>query len=117
MPGLQKLGVRRRRQRARRTVAGAKQAATCGRKVQAALCFNHGNSASGRTERKRFLSHARFRNILAQEVAKAAEEFRALGVAADAVEADLATLAATNGHRVDYLLANAGHGVGDAIEG
>ena len=55
-------------------------------------------------------------------IAKAAEEFRALGVAADYVEADLATLegvdrllAATNGRRVDYLLANAGHGLGRAF--
>lgn len=55
-------------------------------------------------------------------IAGAAEEFRALGVAADFVEADLATLegvdrllAATNGRRVDYLLANAGHGLGRAF--
>ena len=55
-------------------------------------------------------------------IAKAADEFRALGVAADFVEADLATLegvdallAATKGRRVDYLLANAGHGLGRAF--
>jgi short-subunit dehydrogenase len=55
-------------------------------------------------------------------IAKAAEDFRALGVAADFVEVDLATiegvdqlLAAANGRRVDYLLANAGHGLGRAF--
>lgn len=55
-------------------------------------------------------------------IAQSAEEFRALGVSADFVETDLATivgveqlLAATNGRRVDYLLANAGHGLGRAF--
>ena len=49
----------------------------------------------------------------------AAEHFRSLGVSADALEADLSTvegvdklLAATNGRPVDYLLANAGRGLG-----
>ena len=49
----------------------------------------------------------------------AAEHFRSLGVSADAVEADLSTvegvdklLAAANGRSVDYLLANAGRGLG-----
>src|ERR671923_598550 len=47
----------------------------------------------------------------------AAQEFRALGAAVEAVEADLATLgdvdrlyAATHGRAVEVLLANAGHG-------
>jgi uncharacterized protein len=55
-------------------------------------------------------------------IAQAAEGFRALGVEADFVEVDLATiegvdqlLAATNGRPVDYLLANAGHGLGRAF--
>jgi uncharacterized protein len=50
---------------------------------------------------------------------EAAQEFRALGVAVEAVEADLATLdgvdrlyAATHGRAVEALLANAGHGLG-----
>lgn len=50
---------------------------------------------------------------------RAAEDFRALGVAADSVEADLATtegndklLAALNGRPVEALLANAGRGLG-----
>jgi uncharacterized protein len=49
----------------------------------------------------------------------AAQDFRALGVAVKAIEADLATLtgvdrlyAATNGRPVEALLANAGHGLG-----
>ena len=53
------------------------------------------------------------------EVNQAAQDFRALGVTVEAVEADLATLegvdklcAATNGRPVDALLANAGHGLG-----
>jgi short-subunit dehydrogenase len=56
------------------------------------------------------------------EIAQAAEQFRALGVAADFVEVDLATvegvdrlLTATQGRTVDYLLANAGHGLGRAF--
>ena len=50
---------------------------------------------------------------------QAATDFRALGVSADSVEADLATtegvdklLAAANGRNVDALLANAGRGLG-----
>jgi short-subunit dehydrogenase len=50
---------------------------------------------------------------------EAAQEFRALGVAVEAVEADLATLegvdklyGAAGGRRVDALLANAGRGLG-----
>jgi short-subunit dehydrogenase len=53
---------------------------------------------------------------------EAAEAFRALGVAVESVEADLATLegvdrlyAAANGRPVDALLANAGHGLGHAF--
>jgi short-subunit dehydrogenase len=49
----------------------------------------------------------------------AAQEFRALGAAVEAIEADLATLdgvdklyAATHGRPVEALLANAGHGLG-----
>jgi short-subunit dehydrogenase len=49
----------------------------------------------------------------------AAQDFRALGVAVEAIEADLATLAgvdrlyaATHGRPVEALLANAGHGLG-----
>jgi short-subunit dehydrogenase len=49
----------------------------------------------------------------------AAQEFRALGAAVEAIEADLATLegidklyAATKGKPVEALLANAGHGLG-----
>ena len=56
------------------------------------------------------------------EIATAADSFRTLGVGVDFVEADLATiegvdqlLAATNGRGVDYLLANAGHGLGGAF--
>jgi short-subunit dehydrogenase len=52
----------------------------------------------------------------------AARDFRTLGVAVDAVEADLATLegvdrlyAAVEGRPVGALLANAGHGLGDAF--
>jgi short-subunit dehydrogenase len=52
----------------------------------------------------------------------AAQEFRALGVAVEAVEADLATLdgvdrlyAATKGKPVEALLANAGHGLRHAF--
>jgi uncharacterized protein len=52
----------------------------------------------------------------------AAQEFRTLGVAVDAVEADLATLegvdrlsAAAKGKPVEALLANAGHGLGHAF--
>ena len=55
-------------------------------------------------------------------IESASEDFRALGAATDFVEADLATregvdrlLAATQGRRVDYLLANAGHGLGRAF--
>jgi uncharacterized protein len=53
------------------------------------------------------------------DINQAAHDFRALGVAVEAVEADLATLAgvdklyaATKGRPVDALLANAGHGLG-----
>jgi short-subunit dehydrogenase len=53
------------------------------------------------------------------KIRKAAEEFRALGAAVEAVEADLATLegvdrlyAAARGRPVDILMANAGHGLG-----
>jgi short-subunit dehydrogenase len=53
------------------------------------------------------------------EINEAAEAFRALGVAVEAVEVDLATLEgvdrlyeATKGRPVDALLANAGHGLG-----
>ena len=52
----------------------------------------------------------------------AAQDFRALGAAVEAIEADLATLngvdrlyAATKGRPVDALLANAGHGLGHAF--
>jgi uncharacterized protein len=52
----------------------------------------------------------------------AAQEFRALGAAVEAVEADLATLdgvdklyAAAKGRPVEALLANAGHGLGHAF--
>jgi uncharacterized protein len=52
----------------------------------------------------------------------AAQEFRARGVAVEAVEADLATLdgvdrlyTATKGKPVEALLANAGHGLGHAF--
>jgi len=54
-----------------------------------------------------------------QPIQSAADDFRTLGAAVDAVEADLATMegvdrliAATNGRPVDALLANAGHGLG-----
>lgn len=47
------------------------------------------------------------------------ETLRRLGVSVDTIEADLATMegndkvyAALNGRRIDYLLANAGHGLG-----
>jgi short-subunit dehydrogenase len=53
---------------------------------------------------------------------EAAQEFRGLGAAVDAVETDLATMegvdklyAAISGRAVDALLANAGHGLGDAF--
>jgi short-subunit dehydrogenase len=53
------------------------------------------------------------------EINDAAQAFRALGVAVEAVEADLATLegvdrlyAAAKGRPVEALLANAGHGLG-----
>jgi short-subunit dehydrogenase len=52
----------------------------------------------------------------------AAQDFQALGVAVEAIEADLATLdgvdrlcAATQGRPVDALLANTGHGLGHAF--
>ena len=52
----------------------------------------------------------------------AAQDFRALGTAVEAIEADLATLggvdrlyAATKGRPVAALLANAGHGLGHAF--
>jgi short-subunit dehydrogenase len=55
-------------------------------------------------------------------LAVAAQELRALGVAVDAVEADLATPAGVDklielagGRQVDALLANAGHGLGGAF--
>jgi short-subunit dehydrogenase len=55
-------------------------------------------------------------------ITAAAQQFRGLGVAAEAVEADLATLegvdklyAALHGRPVDALLANAGHGLGKAF--
>jgi short-subunit dehydrogenase len=51
-------------------------------------------------------------------ISDAAQDFRALGVAVEAIEADLATLdgvdklyAATKGRPVNALLANAGHGL------
>ena len=53
------------------------------------------------------------------KIHQAAQDFRALGAAVEAVEADLATLegvdrlyAAANGRPVEALLANAGHGLG-----
>jgi short-subunit dehydrogenase len=53
---------------------------------------------------------------------EAAREFRTLGAAVEAIEADLATLdgvdtlhAATHGKPVEALLANAGHGLGHAF--
>lgn len=56
------------------------------------------------------------------DIRQTAEEFRALGVEAQPVEADLATLegveklyAATKGRPVELLLANAGHGLGHAF--
>jgi short-subunit dehydrogenase len=52
----------------------------------------------------------------------AVQDFRALGAAVEAIEADLATLdgvdrlyATTKGRPVDALLANAGHGLGHAF--
>jgi uncharacterized protein len=52
-------------------------------------------------------------------IAEAAQDFRALGAAVEAIEADLATLegvdrlvSATHGRPVEALLANAGHGLG-----
>src|SRR3954452_20477648 len=56
------------------------------------------------------------------EINKAAENLRAFGVEVTAIEADLAQtkgvdklLAAVNGRAVDYLLANAGRGLGRAF--
>ena len=56
------------------------------------------------------------------KIVQAAQDFRALGVEAEPVQADLATLegvdklfAAAKGRRVDYLLANAGHGLGKSF--
>jgi short-subunit dehydrogenase len=56
------------------------------------------------------------------KIAQAAQEFRAFGVEAEPVEADLATIegvdklyAAIDGRTVDALLANAGHGLGRAF--
>jgi len=56
------------------------------------------------------------------EIFDAAQDFRTLGVAVEAIEADLATLegvdklyAATNGRPVAALLANAGRGLGHAF--
>ncbi len=56
------------------------------------------------------------------KIREAAEKFRAHGVNAEAVEADLATLdgvdklyAALKGRKIDALLANAGHGLGKAF--
>lgn len=55
-------------------------------------------------------------------ISSAADEFRRIGVAADAVQCDLSTpegvdqlLEAVGGRKVDYLLANAGHGLGRAF--
>ena len=52
-------------------------------------------------------------------IQQAAEQFRSMGVSAEAVEADLSTvegvdklLAGTQGRPVEYLLANAGRGLG-----
>jgi|ERR1043166_916289 short-subunit dehydrogenase len=57
-----------------------------------------------------------------EALADAAETFRSLGAAVDSVEADLATLqgvdllvAKIGGRPVDALLANAGHGLGQAF--
>jgi uncharacterized protein len=60
--------------------------------------------------------------VIAADQAKiqsAAEDFRSLGAAVEAVEVDLATLegvdrlyAATKGRSIDVLMANAGHGLG-----
>jgi short-subunit dehydrogenase len=56
------------------------------------------------------------------EIKTAAEHFRALGAAVEALEVDLATIegvdelyGAAKGRPVDALLANAGHGLGDAF--
>lgn len=56
------------------------------------------------------------------KLAQASEDFHALGVGVESVEADLATregverlYAATNGRPVEALLANAGHGLGHAF--
>jgi uncharacterized protein len=53
---------------------------------------------------------------------EAAQKFRALGAAVEAIAVDLATLegvdqlyAAAKGRPVEALLANAGHGLGDAF--
>ena len=60
--------------------------------------------------------------VMALKIGEAAEQLRATGVAVSALEADLATLAgvdkllaATGGRPVDYLLANAGRGLGHAF--
>jgi short-subunit dehydrogenase len=56
------------------------------------------------------------------EINQVVQDFRALGAAAEAVQADLATsegvdrlYEATNGRPVDALLANAGHGLGQGF--
>ena len=56
------------------------------------------------------------------KIATAAETFRKLGVSVDSIEGDLATIEgvdrlyqAIRGRPVDYLLANAGHGLGRAF--
>ncbi|MEZ4869119.1 MAG: SDR family NAD(P)-dependent oxidoreductase [Caldilineaceae bacterium] len=56
------------------------------------------------------------------EIKQAAQQFRSMGVAVDAVQADLSTIKgvdklyqATKGRPVDALLANAGHGLGHAF--
>ena len=56
------------------------------------------------------------------EIQRAAQDFRAFGVAVDAIEVDLATLegvdklyAAAQGRPVNALLANAGHGLGHSF--
>ena len=53
------------------------------------------------------------------QINRAADDFRKLGVTVEAIEVDLATvdgnerlLSATRGRPVDFLLANAGHGLG-----
>src|SRR3954466_15391228 len=56
------------------------------------------------------------------QIQEAAEQLRATGVSVDAIQADLSTLEgvaqlyeATNGRPIDYLLANAGRGLGRAF--